>query len=342
MKSLHTSSPLLISLFAVGIFFLSGCEALFIPPDTGNSRQEIFEEAWTFADQEYSFFEYKGVDWDEVRTRYEPQVREDMTDEEFFDLLAEMVYELRDGHVNLRSDFDFSRNWSVFLDSPPNYNYDVLERNYFLEGQRFTSPFIVYDFGDVGYLSYRSFSNGISGSSLNYVLEQFKDHDGIIIDIRNNGGGSLSNAYTFARRFAEDTVMFGRMRYKTGPGHEDFSALEEEFIEPNPDATRFLKPVVLLTNRSSYSASTFFTQMMREIPTVTVLGDTTGGGGGAPADTDLANGWVLRVSATQLYAPDGFNVEDGIPPDSTVMLRPEDEAQGIDTILEAALAFLRR
>lgn len=335
MKRLFISLPFVALL-------LASCEALFIPPDSGTSQTAIFDEAWRFADREYSFFEYKGIDWDEVRSRYEPLVNDSISDDSLFNVIGAMLYELRDGHVNLRSSFNVSRNWTWYLNSPPNFNADILERSYFQERQQYVGPFAIYDFGDVGYVRYSSFSSSISGSDLNYVIEKFADHKGLILDIRNNGGGSLLNAWNMAPRFSSDTILYGRTRYKSGPGHGDFSGLEDEYIYPPEDDTTFTKPVVLLTNRSSYSASTFFTQMMRELPNVTVMGDTTGGGGGAPADTELANGWIIRVSATQLFAPDGFNVEDGIPPDEVVWITPEDEANGIDTILERALELLRQ
>ena len=104
---------------------------------------------------------------------------------------------------------------------------------------------------------------------------------------------------------------------------------------------RFTKPVMLLTNRSCYSATTFFTTYMQNLPNVTTVGDWTGGGGGAPSFTELANGWNLRVSNTALFTPDGFNVEDGVPVDVPVDMDETDVDNGMDTILEKALELIR-
>lgn len=321
---------------------LAGCESLFIPPDRGSDPLSVFDEVWTFADEEYSFFAYKNIDWDEVRSRYEPQVRVDMSQEALFDVLAEMLFELRDGHVNLSASFDRSRNWQWYLESPPNYDFDLLERSYFCGEEQYFGPFIIYDFGDVGYVHYRSFTSTVSASTMTRLIEKFGGHRGLILDVRNNGGGSLSNARRMARFFTRDTLAYGRSRIRNGPAREDFTAWEDERIEPQADDTVFLKPIILLTNRSSYSATNTFTAMMWALPQVTVLGDTTGGGGGAPADTDLANGWLLRVSATQVESPAGFNVENGIPPDTLVYLDSAQATSGFDSMLEAALAQLRQ
>ncbi|MFK7923982.1 MAG: S41 family peptidase [Bacteroidia bacterium] len=335
-----------IYLFLLSFLFLASCEQLFLKEESQNTPTAIFEDAWNFADQEYSFFAYKGVDWDEVKSRYQPLVNDNMSEEELFEVLADMLFELRDGHVNLRSDFDRSRNWTWYLNSPPNFSLPLLERSYFKSEQQFWGPFTVYDFEDVGYMRYSSFGDGISNGVLDDILTRFAERKGLIIDLRDNGGGSLGNAQTFVRRFAEQEQTIGRWRFKSGPGHEEFTDWEDVSVTPakdGEDALRphFYGPVMVLTNRLSYSATTFFTQYMRELPNVTILGDTTGGGGGAPSFTELANGWVLRVSATQLEALDGFNVEDGIPPDVQIDLDPVDEANGIDTILEEALRLIR-
>lgn len=324
------------------------CERLFIAqPEL--TAQAIFDEAWTFADREYSFFEFKDIDWQATYEQYAPRVDSVQNSEELFELIADMLYELRDGHVNLSSGFDRSRNWRWFLDFPPNYNYDLLERSYFQEEQQFVGPFIVFDFEDVGYMHYRSFSSGFSNAALTYIINRFKDYKGIIIDIRDNGGGSSGNVGKIASRFTDERVLAGRERYRDGIGANDFSEWEDAYIEPfEPDeardsiAYRFTKPVVVLTNRSCYSAASFFTQYMRELPNVTTMGDWTGGGGGGPSFTELANGWRLRVSNTQFESPDGFIIEDGIPPDMRIDLAAADEDSGEDTILEAALALLRQ
>ncbi|MEM9886732.1 MAG: S41 family peptidase [Bacteroidota bacterium] len=334
------------------LFFLLlicvSCERLFME-EPELSAKAIFDEAWTFADREYSFFEFKEIDWQEQYEQYLPRVDSVSTSEELFEVIADMLYELRDGHVNLRAGFDRSRNWRWFLDHPVNYDYDLLERSYFKEEEQFVGPFIVYDFEDVGYLHYRSFSFDFSNASLTYIINRFKDHKGIIIDIRDNGGGSSGNVGKIANRFTDDRVLAGRERFRNGIGHDDFSDWEAAYIEAyEPEETqdsvlyRFTKPVVLLTNRSCYSAASFFTQYMRELPNVTTMGDWTGGGGGGPSFTELANGWILRVSNTQFESPEGFIIEDGIPPDVRIDLEKTDQDQGKDTILEAALALLRK
>lgn len=335
---------------SLALLVFTSCEELLLPDDSTATPMEIFDEAWTFADREYAFFDFKKIDWDSVRNVYEPRISENMSDEELFDVLADMLYVLRDGHVNLVSDFDISRNDTWYLNSPPNFSRDVLERGYFKEKQQFVGSFVVYDFGDVGYIRYESFVNPIAEEDLNYVLTKFADRKGIIVDVRNNGGGSLLNAINFARRFTTSEVTVGSWRFKNGPGHNDFTELSDIQLSPATkplfgDAetpVTYTKPVVVLTNRSSYSAANFFPLYMKALPNVTLVGDTTGGGGGAPANTELANGWNIRVSSSQLFDPTGFNVEDGIPPDERVDLDPQQALNLVDTMLEKALELLRR
>ena len=332
------------------IIGFSSCEMLFMESNPSVLPTAVFEEAWTFVDREYSFFEFKGVDWDSIHDVYSPMVNDDLDDEELFDVIADMLYELRDGHVNLRTSFDRSRNWTWFLDEPKNFNYDLLEREYWKEEQQFVGSFIVHDFGDVGYMRYSSFSNNASNSALDYILTKFKDYDGLIIDVRNNGGGSISNIAKIASRFTDEEIVGARSQYRNGVNHDDFSELEDLMLTPydngnNGDdevaSIRFTKPVMLLTNRSCYSATTFFTTYMQNLPNVTTVGDWTGGGGGAPSFTELANGWNLRVSNTALFTPDGFNVEDGVPVDVPVDMDETDVDNGMDTILEKALELIR-
>ena len=77
-----------------------------ITEDTPHNTQEgNFDYLWKILDEHYCFFEEKnklyGVDWNDVYAHYKPQVSPNMSNEQLFKLCAQMLYELRDGHVNL-------------------------------------------------------------------------------------------------------------------------------------------------------------------------------------------------------------------------------------------------
>jgi len=325
----------------LALLFISSCEKLFMNKEPGTSPIEIFEQVWTFADENYSFFKYKGINWDSVKTAYQTKISDKMSEEALFDTLANMLFLLRDGHVNLKSDFDFSRNWHWYLDYPSNFSFDLLERNYFNHQEQYAGPFIIYDFEDVGYIYYSSFMSMVNKSDLDYVFEKFKNHKGLILDFRNNGGGAIINIFTIANRFTDTDIDVAFEQYKNGPGHEDFGEKLYYTLSPIEDAESYTKPVVILTNRLCYSATNFIVTLMHELPNVTIIGDKTGGGGGIPSYTELSNGWTVRVSTSRLYTLNGYNVEGGIEPDIKIDQNETDTDNGIDTILEKALDLIR-
>ena len=191
----------------------------------------------------------------------------------------------------------------------------------------------------IGYVRYSSFSSGISESNLDYMFYYFKDCKGLIIDIRNNGGGALNYAERFASRFIEETTLVGYMQHKTGKGHDDFS--EPYPIELEPSAyIRWLRPTIVLTNRHCYSAANDFVQKMRIFPHVTIMGDRTGGGSGFPFTSELPNGWTVRFSACPMLDENKQLTEFGIDPDIPVAITDEDLWNGIDTIVEKAIIEL--
>jgi hypothetical protein len=331
----------IIFIFALGFLFQS-CEILLMEEPPANTKNAVFEQIWKFADEKYSFFDYKKVDWNAVKAEFKPKVNENMTDEQFLKVCDEMLDKLKDGHVNIKTQFDRTRNWSFVYDSPQNYNNTILERNYFKDQEQYIGPFTFKDFNDVAYVYYESFSDGISAKDLDYIIEKAQSKKGIIIDIRDNGGGSKSNVDLIAERFCESKTKLGQSWTKNGKAHDAFYK-EDSYLTPSSNVKKFLnKPIVILTNRSSYSASSFFTFTMKALPNVTQIGDITGGGGGIPAYTELSNGWVLRVSSTQTIDNKGFNIENGIPPNTKIDMSKADENLGKDTILDTALAFLRK
>lgn len=331
-----------IGLVFLSLIALSACERLIIEPDPANNPVENFDLLWKAVDEKYSFFKYKDIDWDEAYERYRPLVSEEMSNEALFTVMADMLNELRDGHVNLISNFDVARYSDWYFDYPANYNETILERNYLGKDYRLVLPFPTKVIRDVGYIRYSSFLNPIDGDRLDQLIDDYRGLKGIIIDIRDNTGGALAYVDTLATRLAqrngEEEPTVGYVRYKDGPAHDNFT---RAFPLKLSKHASFNKPVVVLTNRTVYSAANAFASYMATLPNVTLVGDLTGGGGGAPYSGELLNGWKFRFSATQLMDLNQVPIENGVEPDVRVDISPEDEAAGRDTILEMALDLLQ-
>lgn len=305
-----------------------------------NDPQGNFEALWKMIDEKYCFFEYKEIDWEGIYDKYRPLITPDMSNAGLFEVLGNMLAELKDGHVNLYSSSNTARYWNWYLDYPRNFNEAVIEhylgRDYRIAGGiKYT---ILED--NIGYAQYASFGSGVGEGNLSEVLSYFAACNGIIFDVRNNGGGTLTYAQRIAARFTNEKVLTGYIMHKTGPGHAEFSAPEPIWLEPSNNI-RWQKPVVVLTNRHSYSATNDFVNAMRYLPHVLIMGDKTGGGSGLPFSSELPNGWGVRFSASPHLDADKQHIEFGIEPDIKVDMLPEDEDRNVDTIIEEARKVLK-
>lgn len=326
--------------FYIAAILMAACINEDERPDTPSGN---FEALWQIIDEHYCFFEYKqheyGLDWKEVYNKYKVRVNEKMTEVQLFEVLCDMLAELRDGHVNLSTSYDYGRYWTWQEAYPKNFS-DSLSRIYMGTDYKIASglQYRVLD-DNIGYIRYESCQDPIGEGNLDDVLSYFALCQGIIIDIRNNGGGDLTNAEKLAARFVHEKTLVGYMQHKTGKGHDDFSDMEPQYLEPSSNI-RWYKPVCVLTNRSVFSAANEFASMMHALPNVKIVGDHTGGGSGMPMSSSLPNGWSVRFSACPMYDKDKLQTEFGIEPDYNVQLTDEDTEKGIDTIIEAARKLL--
>lgn len=323
-------------LLLVGILF-SACEKA----DKYNpSPRDNFEALWQILDENYCFFEFKDIDWDEVHDRYSVQINETMSQYDLFEVLGKMLAELKDGHTNLFSSFDVARYWAWYEDYPANFNAEI-QKNYQGTDYKIAGGLKYKRLSNdqVGYVYYGNFSSGVGESNLDNMFIHFKDCRGLILDVRNNGGGAMSNSDRITQRFLEEKILTGYVTYKTGNGHTDFSSPYPLYLSPS-DRLRWTKPVIVLTNRQCYSATNNLVSIMRLLPHVTVMGDCTGGGSGFPFSSELPIGWGIRFSACPILDADKKHTEFGIEPDEKVSMTEEDMKKGKDTIIEAAIGHI--
>ena len=300
-----------------------------------------FDALWTSIDEHYCFFKYKDVDWKAVGERYRAKLQPKMTSKELFDVCSEMLKELKDGHTNLVSPWDVSRYW-IWEKYPVNYDQRVIDEHY-LNFEYKKACGIKYGVlrNNYGYMYYGDFSVSIGEGNLDMILGALASCDGLVIDVRSNGGGLLTNVEPIVARFITEKIHAGAISHKTGPGHNDFSKPYDYYFSPAPSGrVKFSKPVVVLTNRASFSATNNFVSIMKSLPQVKVVGDVTGGGCGLPFTSEMPNGWSVRYSASAITDPSGNLTEFGVEPDYKVDMTPQEIAEGRDAILEKAFEVL--
>jgi len=321
----------------------AGCTGVFVGPNEALEGTALFEHVWRDVDRHYSLFVLKAVDWDSLHGVYAPQAAEAGTDADLADVVGAMLLELRDLHVNLvvgprvyrYAGYD-TRPW--FFDSV------VVRTSYVTDNH--PAPGGRVHFGhaapDIGYVRIPNFRGADPGPDLDAALAQLGDVRALIVDVRNNNGGSRENGLQIAGRFADRERIYGFAQFRDGPGHDEFTPREPRRIPP-VGARRFERLVAVLTNRRSFSATESFVLAMRVLPTVVVIGDSTGGASGAPLARELPNGWTYRFSLSLEYAPDSTTYESvGLAPDVWVRGSAGELTAGRDAVLDTALAVIRR
>jgi len=323
------------------VIWLGACQELILPDGTGHEPLDNFEFVWQEVDRHYSFFELKDLDWDEIGASYRPLVTSGSTPAALFEVLAQMLDQLRDGHVRLEAPFLVAQYTGWYKPYPHNFDFPLIWNEMLQD--RGTSPSGRISYGrlnsDVGYLYIPTFSGSGWAAEIDGVLKTLEGVAALVVDVRDNTGGNDANAERIAGRFTSRRRLFRRIQYRNGPDHGDFSAPQDDYLEPRGER-RFAGPVALLTNRRTFSAAESFVLAMRTIPEVTVVGDVTGGGSGNPLFRELPNGWTLSISRWIEWAPDGTTHEGvGLVPDIHATT-PDYLLGNVDRILSAAVYHL--
>lgn len=339
MKNLsHLLVILLITLFIA-------CESIIVTPSESNKNIEDFEAAWNRINDVYPYLEFKKIDWDSLYIVYRSQA-ENAKGDEFYFVLRDMLAELKDGHVFYHTD----GGGEVYPYYPQRHFKDrhaynpFVVRKYFDKELRLSeSGSVEYEIipGNIGYVFLSDFHENYLINEFSKVLEYLKNTKGLILDIRQKRGGNYDNIDAVVSRFITSPLE-----------RPDFIVLGEKLdltpIQPQGPFT-YTNPVVIVINGSTFSAGELTTEIMKQLPNVTAIGDTTGGGsaGGnsyppnAITNYYLPSGKMIDIGTVDLRRYDGLPWEWlGVLPDIRIVQTEDDIKHGRDKQLEYAIDIL--
>ncbi len=337
----------LFCLLILGLNLLSSC----IKKDEfKRDAVENYNALWRIIDEHYAFLDSKlpaDSTWQDMYDKYRPLVNNKMSEDSLFNVMTRLLGELNDGHVNLVAPFDYAY-YHKWKDKQAQYYRSSLIENYLDKKYRIAGALYYKQISynkhskdSIGYIRCTSFNYSLSQSNILASLSRLSKCRALIIDIRNNGGGSLSNSDKLASFFTPENRVVGYTRYKTGKGHNDFSAKQDIISKAGRNGI-WKRPVVVLTDCGVYSAANDFVLKMKGLKHVLILGGKTGGGGGLPMSSELPNGWSVRYSSTQTFDIYGQSIEEGIQANIEVKLSPQDIKQGKDTLIETAIQLIKK
>ena len=155
---------------------------------------------------------------------------------------------------------------------------------------------------------------------------------GIVLDLRNNGGGLLDICLKIAGEFFDEKIITKTKGRKFGNTGDLQSGSGGAFLEV---------PLVVLINRGSASASEIFAGAVQAHDRGLVLGETSFGKGSVQNVVPLSDGSSLKVTIAEWLTPSGDSIhETGVSPDIEIERTDEDFENELDPVLDRAIEIL--
>ena len=201
--------------------------------------------------------------------------------------------------------------------------------------------------GNVAYVALNSFGDSRAADAYLAAFDQIAASRGLIIDLRNNGGGNSTEGYRVLATLTDKpfaTSKWATRQYL--PAYRAWKRPMPDF-EGKPDSAQpdgkrhFAGPVAVLTSGATYSAAEDFMVAYESMRRGPIVGQATGGSTGQPLYVQLPGGGVARICTKADTYPDGRAwVGHGIQPTVKAAPTVADVRAGRDTVLEAALKTL--
>ena len=165
---------------------------------------------------------------------------------------------------------------------------------------------------NLGYIRLKSFNKNSDKQFLNIVKKFEKDSkiEGYILDLRNNPGGLLTQAINITDFFLNDGEIVSTKGRKVSE--------TRRFFAKKGDAIKG-KPIIVLINNGSASASEIFAGALKDHKRAIILGENSYGKGSVQSIIPLRNGGGIRLTISKYYLPSGDSISEvGVTPDIVV------------------------
>jgi len=171
---------------------------------------------------------------------------------------------------------------------------------------------------NLGYIRLKSFNENSDKQFLSIIKQLEKDSkiDGYILDLRNNPGGLLTQAINITDFFLDDGEIVSTKGRKVSETRK-FFAREGDEIKG--------KPIIVLINNGSASASEIFAGALKDHKRAIILGENSYGKGSVQSIIPLRNGGGMRLTISKYYLPSGNSISKvGVAPDIIVEEKNDD------------------
>ena len=167
----------------------------------------------------------------------------------------------------------------------------------------------VGDKKNLGYIRLKSFNENSDKQFLK-VVKEFKKNSqiqGYILDLRNNPGGLLVQAINITDFFLDDGEIVSTKGRKSSETRKFFAKKGDEIKG---------KPIIVLINNGSASASEIFAGALKDHKRAIILGENSYGKGSVQSIVPLSNGGGMRLTISKYYLPSGNSISEvGVAPD---------------------------
>ena len=188
---------------------------------------------------------------------------------------------------------------------------------------------------NIAYISINLYGE-TTAEEFSQALENVSDSwvEGLIIDVRDNGGGYLQSAVEILSEFIEKDELLVETRYQESFFNQSYKSFNRGGI--------FNKKIVVLINGNSASASEITAWALREYDRALLVGEKTYGKWSVQKPFDLSGGGLLKLTVAKWFTPQGRNIDDeGIEPDIEISFQEEDYETKYDRQLEEAKKILK-